>query len=119
MAEVHGGPGGPWTTIRSAHPKPIQIGNLDDKSPCALLHSFYVSATLRSPPQSDPAAGGTLLNSDLSFYCDTVAASDSEPATGQGRAPNDESTSRRAAHVSALQDYSKSSFDYPICLAMF
>ena len=102
MAEVHGGPGGPWTTIRSAHPKPIQIGNLDDKSPCALLHSFYVSATLRSPPQSDPAAGGTLLNSDLSFYCDTAAVSGSGPA-----------------HVSALQDGSKSSFDYPICLAMF
>ena len=112
-AELHGGPGGPRTTMRSAHSRPIQIGNLD-----AAVHApYFVASVFLQSILSSSAEGATLrillpaAPFRSLFLLRHIAA-----ATGRWRA-SVESTSRRATHVSVLQYASKSSFDYLICLA--
>ena len=115
-AELHGAPGGPWTTMGSAHPRPIQIGNLD-----AAAHApYFVASMFLQPILSSSAEGATLrILLPAAPFRSLFLLQHVTLVTGRWRALDNESISSQAAHVSALQYASKSSFDYPMCWAMF
>jgi len=85
-AELHGGLGGPRTTMCSAHLRPIQIGNLD----AAAHASYFVVSVFLQPILSSSAEGATLrillpAAPFRSLFFTTTHSSSDGPVAGVGR----------------------------------